>query len=118
VPSANGPAAVERRTERIGRNEALFRDVNERVVELAATAPDPNLIGVLCECGEKDCVSEVRMSLAEYERLRQDPTRFVVIHGHEKPSVEGVVESTESYHVIKKDPGTPREVARETDPRS
>jgi hypothetical protein len=110
--------ATKLRDERIGKNEALFREVNERVAELAETAPAPDLIGVLCECGDKDCMSEVRMSLVEYERLRQDPARFVVVHGHEEPSVEGVVESTQSYHVIKKDPGRPANLARETDPRS
>jgi hypothetical protein len=118
VPSPNDPVAVQQREERIGKNEALFREVNERVVELGATAPDPNLIGVLCECGDKDCVSEVRMSRVEYERLRRDPAQFVVVHGHEKPSVEGVVERTQSYHVVTKNPGRPLDVARQTDPRS
>ena len=42
----------------------------------------------VCECGDPECTIPVSLSLAEYEEVRADPTRFVVIPGHIDPYVE------------------------------
>jgi hypothetical protein len=115
-------ARVGAREERLARNEALFREVNERVAEVAAnfieveTTSDP--VEFTCECGRADCSEPIAMTVVEYEAVRAVPTRFAVIPGHEQPEVETVVERHSSYVVVEKQDGDAREVAHETDPRS
>ena len=108
------------REDRIARNEALFRSVNERVRELVTTASlgdrDP-VASFVCECGRSDCTATVGLTVAEYEHVRADPTHFVVISGHETPDVEEVLERHERYDVVRKHP-TEAQIAIETDPRS
>ena len=115
---------LDERKERIGKNEALFRAVNERVAELEASESEleagsraPESIEILCECGERDCVEQISLTLAEYERLREHSAHFAVIQGHEKPIAEDVVASTDRYHVVQKHAGGPMKLAAETDPR-
>lgn len=106
--------------ERVGRNEALFRQVNEQVEELSRTLSnrgDPTM-NVVCECGDLGCVAGLVVSLAAYERVRSDPALFFVQPGHELPDVEEVVEKQAGYHIVRKRSGTPEEIATETDPRS
>lgn len=108
------------REDRIARNEALFRSVNERVRELVASAGgrdrDP-VASFVCECGRANCTATVQLTVAEYEHVRADPTHFVVVRGHEIPKVEEVVESHERYDVVRKLSGE-AQIAIETDPRS
>ena len=103
------------REERVGKNEALFREVNERIREITTYDGD---VEFLCECGDPTCAQPIVMSLDEYEAVRAEPTRFVVVPRHEAPDVETVVEENERFAVIEKRPGLPTEVAVETDPRS
>jgi hypothetical protein len=110
---------MESREERIGLNEAVFREVNERIEELAerfelGSAP----LDLICECGDASCAQPISMSPAEYEELRSDPHQFAVFPGHEIPDVESVVAKKNGYHVVAKDKGIPEQVAEETDPRS
>lgn len=106
------------REERIGLNEAVFREVNERIEGLAATfqlSQDP--LDLVCECGDATCVRRVSMSRAEYEELRSESRHFAVHPGHEIPDVETVVATRTGYSVVSKDEGVPEQVAEQTDPR-
>ena len=81
------------RDERLAQNEALFRQVNERLLDVSSRLgtldSGPEFV---CECSEEDCVERITLSPAEYESLRADPRRFVVLAGHEAGvSVERVV---------------------------
>ena len=107
------------REDRIARNEALFRSVNERVRELAssATATEPESVAFVCECGSADCTATVSLTVAEYEHVRADPTHFIVVTGHEIPDVERVVERHDGYDVVRK-LDEEAQIAIETDPRS
>ena len=106
------------RDERLAVNEALFRQVNERlkeVSELLGTADSgPEFV---CECADEDCTERVRLSLGEYERLRANPRFFVVRTGHEEERIERVVSDRGRYCVVEK-VGAPGELAEDTDPRS
>jgi hypothetical protein len=102
--------------ERIARNEATFRRVNEDIGRGRDTADDVTLIGFVCECGQPDCSRLIELTPAEYERLRSHPRRFAVVDGHEIVAVERVVERHERYSVVEKLPETAH-VADETDPR-
>jgi hypothetical protein len=107
------------REEQIGLNEAVFREVNERIEGLAETfelKSEP--LDLVCECGEASCVQRITMRHAEYEELRSDPHRFAVHPGHEIPEVERVVEKRKGYDIVEKDSGVPEQVAEQTDPRS
>jgi hypothetical protein len=108
----------ERSGDQVVKNEALFRDVNERVkrIDAAHGLPQTELWEFLCECGHADCIERVSLTVDEYERVRSSPINFLVVPGHELPEVEHVVELTERYAVVEKDPQE-RRVALETDPR-
>jgi hypothetical protein len=111
---------VGAREDRIARNEALFRSVNERVRELVTTAgardQDP-AASFVCECGRADCAATLELTVAQYEHVRADPTHFFVVSGHETPEVEEVVERHDRYDVVRKHPEE-AQIAIETDPRS
>ena len=91
---------------RQARNEALFREVNERIAELGESAqswsPDGS-VDFLCECGtEGGCGERVHMPLDVYERVRAQDDRFVVRPGHETPEIERAVDWTDEYVIVDK----------------
>jgi len=104
------------RAKQVARNESLFREVNERVEEIAEMMLKSSHSGFFCECGDADCVELLELSVEEYEEIRSDPRRFMVKPGHELPEFERVVEQ-ESYYVVQKI-GDAGEVAERLDPRS
>jgi hypothetical protein len=109
---------VDERAKRIGRNEALFREVNERIERVTeALHVSSESIGILCECGNPTCTQIVEVTLTEYERVRGESELFFVSTGHEEPDVEAVVEQHENFDVVRKNPGPAAEMARKLDPR-
>jgi hypothetical protein len=109
---------MNEREERIGRNEIVFREVNERLEELnEAFGPLTQTAAFVCECGNMDCVEQITMPLGEYESVRSEPTLFAVVKGHETAELEEIVESHEHYHVVRKIRGEPAELAVAEDPR-
>jgi hypothetical protein len=110
---------MDERVERIGRNEALFRRVNEQIEALNRTfAAVSRQMTIVCECGHDVCVEQIEMTTDEYEQLRADPTLFAVKPGHEIPDTEQVVARNERYWTASKHEGPAAELARETDPRT
>jgi hypothetical protein len=103
--------------ERIARNEATFRRINEDIERGRDGGDDTTLVGFVCECGSAECGRLIELTPAEYERLRQDPLRFAIVHGHEIGAVEKIVETHDRYSVVRKLPSTGH-VAKETDPRA
>lgn len=108
------------RAERIGMNEAVFRDVNERIQDVASTfeltTSEP--LDLICECGDASCVARISLTRPEYERLRADSHLFAVASGHVAPDVEELVASRPGYDVVRKREGVPAEIAQKTDPRT
>jgi predicted NBD/HSP70 family sugar kinase len=106
------------REARIGLNEAVFREVNERIDEIAETF-DVNRepLDLVCECGNAACVERISMTRADYEQLRADPNHFAVHPGHEEPDVDTVVARAKGYDIVQKNEGAPAEIARRTAPR-
>jgi hypothetical protein len=108
----------EDRLARQARNEALFREVNERIADLGnrAQAWSPGGTDFLCECGEQGgCGQRVRVPIDVYERVRSQDDRFIVRPGHESPEIERAVEWTDDYVVVDKIPAVEPYVA--DDPR-
>jgi hypothetical protein len=108
---------VDERTRRIGLNEAVFREINERIEELAAGFKVGEGLDLICECGNASCVSRIQMGPKEYEALRLDATTFAVVSGHEIPDVEEIVERHRTYDVVRKTGSDAKKVAEATDPR-
>jgi hypothetical protein len=105
-----------KREDRLARNEALFRAVNERV-QAERLGEGEELISFICECGDENCVAEVDLTRAEYEGIRSDAVQFVIVPGHEIPDIETTVAEKGRYAIARKHPGE-QDIARETDPRS
>jgi hypothetical protein len=117
--SRMGEAAVDERAARVGRNEALFRSVNEQIEDVNRTfSVVAQTMDIVCECGARDCLQRLVISMDAYERVRRDPTWFVVLPGHVVPAFEDVVEGGDGYVVVEKKDGDPSRLAEATDPRS
>jgi hypothetical protein len=97
---------VEDRFSRQARNEALLREVNERIAQLGEAAQSWSPGGVvefLCECGvEGGCGERLRMPLDVYETVRAQDDRFAVLPGHETPEIERAVDWTDEYVIVDK----------------
>lgn len=105
------------REERKGLNEAVFREVNERIEDVAETFGLAHELDLVCECGDASCVQRITMTHDAYERLRSDAHLFAVHPGHEQEDVDRVVDRQQGYHIVEKIEGPPARVAEQTDPR-
>jgi hypothetical protein len=113
----HAPAAG--RAERVGRNEALFRTVNERIEELndGFGAVAGTEFEIVCECASLECAEMISTSTTDYQRVRADSALFILAPGHDDATVEAVVEEHPAgYVVVRKHPGKPADVAAETAP--
>jgi hypothetical protein len=110
---------MDERGKRIGANESMFREVNERLRELgegfSVVTEEAEFV---CECGNSTCIEHIRMPLPAYEEVRSDPKRFFVIEGHENLEYEKILAETERYLVVEKLPGGAAGMAIKEDPRS
>jgi hypothetical protein len=103
------------REERLAKNEAMFRIVNDRKAQWEERSTEaPELY--LCECADPECREKVRLTLTEYEHVRQESRQFAVLAGHEVPEVEKVIEEHDGWLVIEKNPEV-ADIAQATDPR-
>ena len=105
---------MDERARRIGENEALYRSINEKIESLNETfGVVAETMAVICECGKQECSEQIELDIPTYERVRADPTHFVVLPGHELLDVETVIERHDGLNVVRKNPGGPAEIARE-----
>jgi hypothetical protein len=107
----------DRPQQRAARTEALFRQTNEAIERGLWPGDQEDAVRFRCECAQMDCHTILRLTLPEYEHVRQNPRRFVVAAGHEVPEAEVVVERHEDYLVVEKR-GVSGAVAERLDPRS
>ncbi len=114
--------SVDQHQARLGRNEALFRVVNEKISELNETfeGVTDSDFEIVCECGDTACVQLIVIPMAEYARVRTEPRRFILVPGHEDATVEDVVEDDRgtAYLIVRKHPGVPTDLAAEEAPES
>lgn len=106
--------SVDERKARLGRNESVFRAVNDQIERLNETFSSVAdvVIGIICECGDMSCAEQFQIQGAEYARVRADDTLFLLVNGHEDLTVEVVVESDNpAYVVVRKPLDTPAEIA-------
>jgi hypothetical protein len=108
---------MDAREERLAKNEALFRSVNERIEEAAVSSgTDSHVFEFFCECSNADCNLLLPMTISEYEQVRADPTHFIVAPGHELPEIETIAARKGAYDVVTKQ-GEAAQYVTERDPR-
>ena len=100
---------MEERLERQARNEALVREVNERISALDRDGAESGALegsrtfGFHCECGrEGGCPDMVWMTLPEYEVVRAQDDRFALVPGHDADELERVVDMNERFVIVDK----------------
>jgi hypothetical protein len=102
--------------ERAARNQSLFREVNERIRGLPDRPPAVYEL-FICECHRDGCTEPISLTMAEYEAIRSDPTRFVVTPGHFDPKVETCVHAQDGRFQVVEKIERSAEVAERLDPR-
>ena len=104
------------REQRIALNEAAFRVANERMDAWEERHREGATEEYVCECADPDCTEMLWLTRQQYESVRSDSRRFVVVPGHEIPDAEHVVERGDSFAVVEK-PASLRSLTERTDPR-
>ena len=105
-----------KKQRRAAANEATIRDVNEGIERGQWPGEEDTPVGFRCECARLGCNQLVELTVREYEEIRANPRRFVVVPGHEFGDVETVVESRSGYVIVEKRDQA-AEVAERHDPR-
>jgi hypothetical protein len=101
----------------VAKTEALFREVNERIAEIAERF-DVEDATFVCECADAACGDSIDVPLQEYERVREDGTHFLLRDGHEEPRVERVLRRRRGYAVVEKFHDRVARIVRRLDPRA
>ena len=78
----------------------MFRQVNEETRRLADNS-ELDELQIVCECDHGECLSQLSISVDEYEAVRRFPTRFLVSPDHAGHD-ERIVHETSEYLVIEK----------------
>jgi hypothetical protein len=105
-----------KKQRRAAGNEATIRDVNEGIERGQWPGEEDSPVGFRCECARLGCNQLIELTVREYERIRANPRRFVIVPGHEYPGVETVVAVRPRYVIVEKRDQA-AEVAEEHDPR-
>ena len=105
-------------TKKVARNQAMFRQVNERIEDVNdAFGEMSGEFVVVCECANPSCAEQIAISREAYERTRANSAQFIVKRGHQAADVEEIVATEAEYVVVRKHEGEPARVAQQTDPR-
>ncbi|HEX5903056.1 MAG TPA: hypothetical protein VF028_08105 [Actinomycetota bacterium] len=110
--------AMGLREERVTKNEAAAREINEQIEQVSESRPPNSFVHIICECGYDTCDLFIAVLKEEYEEVRDDPRRFIVRSEHVIPDVELIVEERDRYTIVAKRQGTPAQVATRTEPRA
>ena len=105
------------REERMAKNEADSRKINEKIQEAYQGEPPANRIDIVCECARMTCDATIDITLDEYEDSREDARHFVISPGHFVGDIEWIVYENDRFAVVAKREGTPADVARDQNPR-
>ena len=105
------------REERVAKNEAVAREINEQIEQASDSRPPSSFVHIVCECGYDTCDLFIAVLKEEYEAVRGDPRQFVVRSEHVIPDLELIVEERDRFTIVAKRQGTPARVATRTDPR-
>lgn len=80
---------------------AVFREVNERISEVADSWLDSEARELVCECGDPSCTEAIAVARSDYEEARKRPALFLVAAEHvgDDPDAK-VLEAGDGYAMI------------------
>src|SRR5262249_48953208 len=94
--SLRGLTFEDARRVRDIRNQALFRELNERILKLQRPC---TFIEFACECSDQHCAESIVLSVLEYEAVRRSPAYFVVVPAHVRAD-DVPVASSDRYAIV------------------
>lgn len=105
---------------RLAENQVIFRRRNEKVakglesLKQAAKSEGHDTIAqnieqnmneplhFYCECSDDNCHKRIVLKPSEYTQLHQNKSQFIILPGHEVPSIERVRQTSPNYVVVEK----------------
>src|SRR5215211_3580010 len=105
------------REERMAKNEAASREINEEIEDAYEGESSANRIDIVCECARMTCDAAIDITLDEYRHVRIDPRQFAVVPEHSIGDIERIVYENDRFAVVAKREGVSADVARNEDPR-
>jgi hypothetical protein len=91
------------REDKLALNQAIFREVNERIRELASEAGGVSrTLDLVCECSDRRCTDSIRVTVDDYERVRSFPARFLIYPRHDVAQIEQLVGGGRGYEIVEK----------------
>ena len=109
---------TDERTKKVARNQAMYRQVNERIEELNEAFDEMSgEFVVVCECADPMCAEQIALSRDAYERTRANSAQFILRPGHQAADIEDLVATEGHYVIVEKHEGEPARLARKTDAR-
>jgi hypothetical protein len=108
---------MSRSTEQAAKNESTFRRANETLEnEATDLGLGDEATPYLCECENERCTKIVQLKREEYEAVRANPKRFVMVSGHQE--ADEVVVQEEARFTVTEKGGQEGDLVAEQDPRS
>jgi hypothetical protein len=101
-------------TDAIERNATAqnhYRQINEHLVErhnscasaVEARPKAGETLELFCECGQQmPCGGRFTVSRTTYERVRADPTTFILVPGHGAAALEETIERGDGFLVARR----------------
>ncbi len=95
--------------QRLANNERLMRSGNKKIQRMIEnhTPKDEqtNLeVDFECECSSLSCNERIALTVDEYEKLHKHKKQFVLVKGHEIPTIEKIVKDKDSFIIVEKLP--------------
>jgi hypothetical protein len=87
------------REERMAKNEAASREINEEVERAHQTDPPGRRIQISCACALKDCSRVITITMEEYRQVRVDPRQFAVVAEPFIGDIERIVYENDRFAV-------------------
>jgi hypothetical protein len=82
----------------MGRNEEVFRSLNERIV-----AREGRRLEIVCECGVEACTERVVITYVEFYEVRRHPGWYVVSPGHLRLEIDHVIVEETAFVVVEQE---------------
>lgn len=86
-------------SERTRAYQFIFRDVNQRIAHISHVQEE-TASNFLCECGQEECISMIRIELVEYDAVRRTSGFFIAAPGHAVKGLDRLVEVRHGFDVI------------------
>ena len=70
--------------------------------EALSCTGSPLLLPFHCECSDSACLEQIDVAPAIYEAVLSERHQFIVVPGHEVPTIEEIVEDHSTFLVVEK----------------